>query len=104
MALPKKGTRIISINDTTYRWMVTGNDMVIDVIIVQDQIKGQKLLGAFDYHNEITLKNMATQNTQVTPEIIRKLIVLALKSGWEPGALGKPDFRVSCEDTASIIV
>ena len=104
MTLPKKGSRTIDIDDTTYRWMVTGNDMVIDVIIEQDNVKGQKLLSGFDYHNETPEGDMTTQKRKVTPEVIKKLILFALNSGWEPGALSKPDFRVNGEEVSPIKV
>jgi len=97
MTLPEKGSRTISVNDTKYRWMVTGNDMIIDVIIEQDNVKGQKLLSGFDYHNGANEGYTATQERIVSPEVIKKLILRALEIGWEPGVQGKPDFFVSGE-------
>ena len=97
MTIPKKGSRTIIVDDTTYRWMVTGNDMVIDVIIEEEDAKGQKLLSGFDYHNETPERKITAQKRKVTPEVIKKLILHALESGWEPSAQGKPDFAVNGE-------
>ena len=103
MTLPKKGSKTITVDDTTYRWMVTGNDMIIDVIIEQDKVKGQKLLSGFDYHNETPDGNITAQKRKVTPEVIKKLILHALNSGWEPSAQGKPDFGVNGEEVIPIL-
>ncbi|MFK7778665.1 MAG: hypothetical protein QM501_11225 [Gimesia sp.] len=93
MTLPKKGSRTLTVNGVSYRWMVTGNDLVIDVIIEQDGVNGQKLRSSFDYHDGTP----DGQKRKVTPQTIQKLIVSALDAGWVSGSQGKPDFGINGE-------
>lgn len=102
MTLPKKGSRAITVDNVSYRWMVTGNDGVIDVIIEQQDMKGQKLLSCFMYHNTSEGKDVP-QKRQITPEAIKKLILYALDSGWEPNVQGKPYFGVDGEQVVPIL-
>ena len=102
MAIPKKGSRTIEVDGATYRWKVTGNDMVIDVIIEQDNLKGQKLRATFDYHNETPEGKIKKQERLITPGVIKELIVFALKNGWVPGQNGKPDYGLDGEKVVPI--
>lgn len=93
MALPKQGSRTITVNGVSYRWMVTGNDMVIDVIIEQDAVKGQKLRSSFAYHDGTP----GGQKRKITPQTIKELILSALDAGWTPESQGKSDFGINGE-------
>jgi hypothetical protein len=96
MTIPKKGSRRIIVDNKVDRWMVTGNDMVIDFIVELEDIKGQKLLAGFDYHNEKDGKIIA-QKRKITPKLINRLILYVLKLGWEPSVQGRADFKVDGE-------
>lgn len=98
MTLPKISSRTISVNGVTYRWMVTGNDMVIDVIIEQDDAKGQKLCSCFAYHDGAP----GGQKRKITPLTIKALILSALDKGWTPEAQGKPNFGINGESVVPI--
>lgn len=92
MALPKKGSRNITVSDVAYRWMASGNDGWIDVYVELKNAKGPLLKAKFDYHTiEITQEDGSKlkQRFAVTPEIVRQTIELGLQEGWEP-LNGKP--------------
>ena len=72
MAIPKKGSRTITVNDHTYRYKVTGNDFVIDLAIESDESQGQLMSVGFLYTNSIT------------PGVVRKVIEYGLEKGWTP--------------------
>lgn len=93
MALPKRGSRVIVVEASTYRWMAAGNDGWIDLYVELDGVKGQQLQVKFDYHH--TLLQMKDgvrlkQQFEVTPAIVRQAIMQGKKNGWKPNEKGKP--------------
>jgi len=93
MALPKKGSRLLTVEDSNYRWMATGNDGWIDLYIELDGAKGQQLMVKFDYrHREIKEADGVSPEQQfvVTPNIVRQTIIYGIENGWKPGENGKP--------------
>lgn len=97
MTLPKKGSRLISVDGVSYRWLVTGNDMVIDVIVEQDEANGQKLKSQFKYHDHAPDGSSTAQRRTISPETIHQLISQAIKQGWQPGTPGLSDFVIDGE-------
>ncbi|KMQ62606.1 hypothetical protein ACM40_10055 [Chryseobacterium sp. BLS98] len=81
MALPKKTSRLIIVENIKYCWIATGNDNIINLIICLQENSGQKLLMNFDY---IQNENQEVIDTQITPSIVEKAIKYGLKQGWEP--------------------
>lgn len=43
MALPKKTSKIITVNNIKYSWMASGNDDIIYLIICLKESPGQKI-------------------------------------------------------------
>jgi len=98
MTLPRKGTRTIQIEESCYRFKVTGNDMIIDVVVEKENSRGQKLTSTFEYHNETENGEMKKQERVVTPVVIKQLVLLGLKNGWNPVAKGRPNFHINGEE------
>jgi hypothetical protein len=88
MTIPRKGSRLITVHAMHYRWMVTGNDMVINVIVEKEGAKGQKLRVDFDYPNLSPHGSMMAQKRNVTPGVVIQCILYALQEGWEPDVKG----------------
>ena len=88
MALPRKGSRVINIGETEYRYIVSGNDGHIDLIIEQDNIKGQRLIVSFEYHSK-QINSKWVQRNQTTPNVIKQVIIYSLDNGWKPNQKGK---------------
>ncbi|TPN86275.1 hypothetical protein [Aquimarina algicola] len=93
MTLPKKGFRSITVNDTVYKYNVTGEDGGIRFIIGLPDINGQVLIGYISYHSNYVLnfnKNGIAaswslyQRTIVTPKTIREVILYGLDNNWKP--------------------
>lgn len=93
MALPKKGFRSINVNDTVYKYKVTGEDDGIRFIIGIPNINGQVLIGYISYHSNYVSnfneKGIAKswnlhQRTIVTPKTIRDIILYGLENNWKP--------------------
>ncbi|MCD2259986.1 hypothetical protein [Psychroserpens luteolus] len=88
MGIPKKGSRRIVIDNHQYRYMVSGNDGHIDLIIESDETNGQRLVVSFDYEPK-GIGFSQSHSTQITPETVRKTIVYSLKNSWNPKLKGK---------------
>jgi len=86
MALPKKRSRKITVNDVVYRYIVTGNDDYIDLILEQDGAQGQRMTVSFRYHST-TEKGTGRliQRNQITPVVVKRTIHYGLENGWLPG-------------------
>jgi len=102
MTIPKKGSRSIDIENNTYRYKVTGNDMIIDVIVEKENCHGQKLISSFEYHNESLSGSLKAQERKVTPATIKALVIYALENGWEPDVKGKKDININGEEIIPI--
>jgi len=92
MALPKKGSRTIIVEDYNFRWMASGNDGWIDLYIEAKDTKGQLLKAKFYYHHKETKTERMGLKQQfvVTPDIVRQTIILGKKEGWNPKKIDKP--------------
>jgi hypothetical protein len=93
MALPKTGSRVITVEEYNYRWMASGNDGWIDLYVELDGEKGQRLMVKFDYHHKRIQMNDSVSLQQqfvVTPDIVRQTIIYGKKNGWKPSEKGKP--------------
>lgn len=92
MSLPKKGSRIINVNGLEYRYIVSGNDGYIDLIIESNENQGQRLVASFDYNHKYipTTDGMKLkQQNSITPETVRKTIVYGLQNNWLPETKGQ---------------
>jgi len=79
MALPKKKSRNITVNDTSYRWVANGNDHGVDVYVELSDDPGQILKSVAGY-----VYDSAKNRVAITPKHIEKLIISALDDGWMP--------------------
>ncbi|MEM7163154.1 MAG: hypothetical protein AAF487_12025 [Bacteroidota bacterium] len=97
MGLPKKGSRVLQIDDCTYRYIVSGNDDTIDLIIELEDGKGQRFMASFYYHHMRTEKktikgesySSLTQRNQITPGVVKEVIEYGIQNGWKPEKPGK---------------
>ena len=71
MSMPRKGSRIITVDGKVYRWKVNGEDYE-PVIRIESQSAGASLSAVFPPHNSIT------------PASIKALIDEAVGQGWDP--------------------
>ncbi|MEG4117182.1 hypothetical protein QUA43_06740 [Microcoleus sp. N9_B4] len=77
MALAKKGTRLIKVNDVEYRWVVHPDDEPGMAIVVEcADNPGQRMITWVEYGNIIS------------PWLVRRAILHALDRGWYPQQKG----------------
>ena len=90
MALPKKRSRTIIVDEIPYRYIVTANDDYIDLILEQEEIQGQRLTVSFRYHTIPSASGGGTiQRNQITPVVVKRAILYALSNGWTPNQKAK---------------
>jgi hypothetical protein len=95
MALAKKGSRLISIDGVTYRWVVSPDSGYMVLVVETSDEPGQRLEAVFDYHYQrVELGSCFIQGRAISPGIVRQVIVIALNRGWLPSKHGLPPFRV----------
>ncbi|MEH2027711.1 hypothetical protein [Nostoc sp.] len=93
MGLPKKGTRTISVDKTTYQWVVSPDSGYMWLIVEQKDIQGQRLIARFRYHNTYVHDEAGdwrclVQQRSISPSLVKSAILLALKRGWKPTQRG----------------
>jgi hypothetical protein len=78
MAIAKKGTRLIKIDDTEYRWVVQPDDEPgLGIVVECAENPGQRMLTWVEHGNIIS------------PWLVKKAILNALQKGWQPEQKGK---------------
>ena len=90
MALPRRGSRLITVDAREYRWIVSPNDGWIEVVVERTDGPGRRLVARTGYHdltNEAGL-NLA-QQPKITPAFVRRAILAAIAAGWKPSVRGK---------------
>jgi hypothetical protein len=61
------------VDDVAYRWVVSGNDGFLDLVVEHVEGHGQRLCVQFDY-----------DYGEMTPRSVRQVIFAALEAGWTP--------------------
>ncbi|BAZ12590.1 hypothetical protein NIES4071_44210 [Calothrix sp. NIES-4071] len=93
MGLSKKETRIITVNGTTYKWVVSPSGGYLYLIIEHNDFSGQRLNAGFKYHNTYVYNKDSEyrrleQRRLITPSLVKSVILLALDKGWKPAQRG----------------
>jgi hypothetical protein len=82
MTLPRKGTRLIVVDEIAYRWTVAPNDEPSLAIVVEHAEKpGQRLV------------RWVGHGTILRPGLVREAILDGLRAGWNAGAVGRDIVR-----------
>ena len=78
MAINKKGSRKIVVEDKEFRWRATGSDK-ISVVIWAVENEDSRLIGSVDYHHKAVKNNEGHYSSQnqliVTNRMIREIIL-----------------------------
>lgn len=99
MAIPKKGSRCMTIDNITYRWILSPNDGYMVLYVELAEEPGQRLEAFFDYHDlyepaESGAYRIVGQRRSVSPGVVHKVIHTALARGWQPSRRERQAFRV----------
>src|SRR5215470_14272702 len=99
MALAKRGTRSITVDNRAYRWVVAPDDGYMVLVVEDANTPGQRLEAFFGYQDvyepagEGALR-VVGQRRSITPGVVQVVIQAALLGGWQPSSRGLPPFRM----------
>ncbi|MGD2182870.1 hypothetical protein [Lusitaniella coriacea] len=103
MTLPKKGTRKITVNDESYRWLIRRKATygqtdygigTLHVAVEHFQKPGSTLVIITDRSHPKDYSTQKTQIQPVTPADVKEWIQKAIEQGWQPKTPGST-FKVS---------
>lgn len=108
MGLAKKETRIIIVNETTYRWVVSPDSGYLHLVIEHKDLPGQRLIAGFKYHNTyVSDKDNEyrrwAQRRLITPSLVKSVILIALDKGWKPTESGLGYFSLWLDEEFPIV-
>lgn len=90
MALARKRSSLITIDDVIYRWVVSPDSGYMTLVVEFADDPGQRLEKHFSYNDD----SECLAQTQITPKVVRESILAALANGWTPMQKGIKPFRV----------
>src|SRR4051812_11609673 len=92
MALARRGTRKIQVDNTAYRWVVSPDDGFMRIVIEKAEVEGQRLSVQIDYNDQPSASGKSVQGQRIAPSLIRQIILEAPCLGWTPEKRGKELF------------
>ena len=84
MALARKGTRKIQVDNTTYRWTVSPDDGFMRIVVEKAEVQGQRLSVQIGYNDQPSSSGESVQGQRIAPALIRRIILQAPSLGWIP--------------------
>ena len=100
--LARKGSRLITIDGTQFRWTVAPDDGFIDIIAERAQEPGCRIEVQADYvdRSPDSLQPTEPPHRIISPAIMSHIITCALDLGWNPQEKGQPvRFRLDSDQT-----
>ena len=100
MALPRKGTRSITVDGTAYRWTVSPDSGYMVLVVELAREPGQRLLANFEYGDVYApaganAVHIVAQRTTLTPGVVARTIREGLRRGWLPAEPVQAPLRLS---------
>ena len=98
MGLPKKGSRLITVDGVVYRWLATHEldfsreDPLywpVSLAVERAVEPGQRVLVSF---------RVPPRREWVTPGVVRRIILAALERGWRPAARSLPPLEMTADE------
>ena len=99
MAIPKKGSRNITIGAQRFRWVVSIHDNTANLVVELADDPGQRLQAHFECR-DLHVRDASgewkfhSQKQSITPSNVRRLLTHALEKGWRPEQKGGSPFIV----------
>lgn len=96
--LKYKSRRRIVVDGVAYRYVVTPNDEFVSLCLRSEQVRGQRLWAAFDYHDRRTIVDGCRSvdgHRLILPGVVRLAVLEGLRQGWNPSASAPALFRLA---------
>jgi hypothetical protein len=108
MAMAKKGSRVLLVDDVPYRWRIRGRETAAQAsgetnlsVAIEAVVDGDICTLVVDPSVARPSKTSEEDAVSVTPAVVEAYVRLALKKGWKPTQKGKPFLLVADESMAS---
>jgi len=101
MALPKKGTRQIIVDNASYRWGVYSKEPFLTVRVELVDEPGQQLIAKLSSHVGSSPSHSDARGQEsraITPELVKRIIQVALDRGWQPDQRKPTEFPLNDAD------
>ncbi len=95
MGLAKKGSRLFVVGDAEYRWAVSPDSGYTVLVVESASDPGQRLEAYLDYETQPP----NVEAVQITPAVVRRVVVRAVSAGWRPREKGLKPFRYDSRDS-----
>lgn len=94
MAINKRDSRTININDEIFRWTISPDSGYLVFVAEHETIKGQRLQVYIESDIDscwVNIPYVETMNQRlIKPGAVRKMIIEAIRLGWKYKEPGKP--------------
>ncbi|WP_298861200.1 hypothetical protein [uncultured Gimesia sp.] len=105
MAIPKKGSRTLTVDGVQYRWVVSIHDNSVNLVVELMKEPGQRLLAYFECRDlyirgDDDQWRFHSQKQCIRPAHVVRIINHALREGWEPSV--KPGKQFVVRDAAKV--
>ena len=98
VALPKKNSHLITVDDIVFRWLVTFRSDVLHLTVDLEDSGGQLLQAVFEPHDGYVRSHTGwerkAQRRQIKPSTVRRIIEHASANGWTPTEKCSTPFRM----------
>ena len=84
MALARKGSRTIVVEEVVYRWVVS-EDGYMELVVEHEATPGQRLVAQVGF----------VGGDPITPRVVRRAVMLGLQEGWSPTVGGLAHYRLA---------
>ena len=92
MALRRRGSRLIHVDDVTYRWVISPDSGYMHLVVEAEGGRGQRLVVQMPYLDVYASETgpATRQQTVVSPGVVRRCILRAISAGWDTNASAVP--------------
>ena len=108
MSLPKRKSRVITIDSSEYRYLISNRNNILSLSVESSENSQQLLQAFFSPHDSYKQGKdkkwkKVKQGIAITPKTVRKIIEYGLTNGWQPNVKNTTAFELYTWITDSLI-
>ncbi|MCP4130564.1 MAG: hypothetical protein GY754_06240 [bacterium] len=103
MAVSRKGSRNITVDDEEFSWKISRDKEYIHLVVVYKGTQGRRLLVQFKEEDRKGDKNSPGKDIAIGPGLIAKLIRYARSQGWNFREPGKDAFKLNHSEIKDLL-
>jgi len=108
MVLPRKKSRMLIVDETKYRWLVSVHHGQLNLTVESNDDPGQILQAFFEPHDRFKRQtdgkwSFHRQGRSITPDVVTQIVHHGLANGWKPFSKGQKPIEIHAWDTDAIV-